>query len=151
MFISKVMSQLQLILYDILEEFKVLPKSTVELMKDYIEMTDFPLSHTYYRGKRLLNKEIEKEMVKILAKVHNFTYLQARRKINKAMFTSAVYITYVNQIRFNDETPSQMKEDLERRSKDSVLSDFYKKSLETFDRDMEIVRTYFERNPGTGG
>ncbi len=135
-----------LILFDTLAEFGVLETSKAQLAKGYVSRTEmlYPLV-----GKRLLSKEEEKTIVEELAKEHNITYLQARRRIDSARHIAIGYIALIGDMSISKKTPSQKREELEKESKDPNISHIARRisqeMLDAFDRDMKILQTYSER------
>jgi hypothetical protein len=98
------MSNVLLTQYDVLADFKILERSIVQLVKDYFIQTFFLFGLSYYPPlgpgprKRLISKKEEKEIVENIAKNHKLTYLQARRRINKAIFKGAYYSARFNEL-----------------------------------------------------
>jgi hypoxanthine phosphoribosyltransferase len=126
------MSEWQLILFDVLEEFKVLSGSTVELAKEYVKL-----------AKECSEKA---KIIENLAKKYKMDYSQVIEKIDAARYYLQHFMTYINEMKLGI-TPSQKKKELEMRVKhaDPEIRYLFQEQLETFDRDMGIIKTYNER------
>jgi len=141
------------ILYDVLLEFKILEEPVVELIKDYVEYTDYPLNMTYGNGgERPVSKEAEREMVGILAGKHGLTYLQARRRINKALDVAAQYCSLDAELA-DGKLASTIKGELEMKARDAkteeIFGGLYKELVDNFDRDMKIIEVWREKENDT--